>query len=501
MAASQDQALHLHRPTAATAIATTLIDTIPDGATVTVKLTAVESLSASDKTQLQQLNPTLLQRLGQKDSTAPNPLSAKPLFTPRLAMQQIPLYLLQLQHQQQRYTAISTEHLEVNTPLTISRQGDTLLFKPLTQNTLAAHLKSSLPRQGSVSQLQQLTQALQRLPPDLQQLLTGRAVVDAIKPLTNFHFTDNTLSTPLQLKKAILQSGIFLENTLSQASTPGFSKQLLTQDLRTHLDKLQQQLALRTHTTADISFKQLQKAVKILDKSGAFSHITEAVSHTMTERLTSTSPHTHQALTSSAQALLQLLGIKIPQWQATQQALTLQLQQAVKQQLTQSVEHAQARIQLQQLRVLVDTRQSGSTQTPRQQWYTELPLRFNEQILPLQINLQQQQPIEENDSDETAAEETPQTAKKTVQRWQVLLSFELPGNEKLHAQLQLTGDALSATLWAESQALCRQTQQQLQSLRQQLSARGLQVEQLHCLEGKPPQTELSLGYHLVDVTT
>ena len=136
--------------------------------------------------------------------------------------------------------------------------------------------------------------------------------------------------------------------------------------------------------------------------------------------------------------------------------------------------------------------------------HTELPLRFNEQVLPLHISIYQQ-----DDKEEDSKEEKQSSTKDCQIKpcWHVSLSFDLPNGEKLHCQLRLmegkvTGDdKLAATLWAESDALCQLTRNHLDHLRKRLSDQGLTVEDLNCFRGAPPITTTRLDYQLVDITT
>ena len=101
--------------------------------------------------------------------------------------------------------------------------------------------------------------------------------------------------------------------------------------------------------------------------------------------------------------------------------------------------------------------------------------------------------------------------KKITRRWQVFMSFDLPSTSicsgklpemnTLHSQLTIVGDTISATLWSESSVLCNKAKQQFSSLRNTLIANGLQVDELLCINGKPPNQKMSLDYHLVDITT
>ena len=79
--------------------------------------------------------------------------------------------------------------------------------------------------------------------------------------------------------------------------------------------------------------------------------------------------------------------------------------------------------------------------------------------------------------------------------------FNLPDAGGFYAQLVVINDTVSVKLWAEQQSTLSEARLKLDNLREQLSAQGIVVKQLQCVQGKPPSPNISLHYSLVDITT
>jgi hypothetical protein len=137
----------------------------------------------------------------------------------------------------------------------------------------------------------------------------------------------------------------------------------------------------------------------------------------------------------------------------------------------------------------------------------EIALRWGDQVLPLQLSIAEEKEHKKESNEESRTQEE----NKISRRWQVFMSFDLPSTsinsdgtskiETLHSQLTIIGDTVSATLWSESHTLCHKAKQQFSNLRNTLIANGLQVDELLCINGKPPTQKMSLDYHLVDIKT
>lgn len=102
----------------------------------------------------------------------------------------------------------------------------------------------------------------------------------------------------------------------------------------------------------------------------------------------------------------------------------------------------------------------------------ELPLRWNDQ--PGMLRLQ----IEPDDAARHQENTTP--------GWSVWLSFEPGDLGPVHCRLQLRGEQVSATFWAEREATADLFQENLGKLESGFQHDGLTPQLLRCHTGKPP---------------
>jgi len=310
---------------------------------------------------------------------------------------------------------------------------------------------------GQTKNLPPSTQALTGLEKSIQQLQSAIStpIPVASKKLVTQLLALQTAITPLVKNQPVLPSTLL---TQVQLLTTAMSS------LTEHSQKgsIQEQL-----------INPIAQQINVLLKP--FNHLNNSVN------------------TSANNAVLQLLGLSVQSQQAEQQSL----QQNVQQQLKNLLQQVGAKLQLNQLSHLgLDS--SRENLTPFiQQLQGEVPLRFNEQVLPLTYHIQG---FEEKAPKENKDNPSNETKEKT-QRWQVFMSLDLPNDETLHCKLSLVDDHINTTLWAESETLCRKTQKLIGDLETRFTQAGLTVETLQCFAGKPPQDETSINYNLVDVTT
>lgn len=108
-------------------------------------------------------------------------------------------------------------------------------------------------------------------------------------------------------------------------------------------------------------------------------------------------------------------------------------------------------------------------------WQLEVPTRDQDSIVPLHIKFQHEEP-----ADKKAAS----TASPV---WKIDLSFDLEPLGPLHIQASLQGERLSSQLWAQQANTVQLIDNELSHLRDRLLALGLQVKDLSCHQGTPPQ--------------
>lgn len=173
------------------------------------------------------------------------------------------------------------------------------------------------------------------------------------------------------------------------------------------------------------------------------------------------------------------LGGRLPDGQEEQADLELLLKLAAA---------AVSRLQTHQLSSLAQT-QTLPDGTQLTTWQLEVPMRDQQDIVPLQVKVQH--------------EENPRQAGKEQADtlWKIELAFDMAPLGPLQVQAQLLRGSLSSQLWAERADTAALIAGELTHLRQRLQATGLNVGELACRQGVPPQgPRTSLDQRFVDET-
>jgi hypothetical protein len=135
---------------------------------------------------------------------------------------------------------------------------------------------------------------------------------------------------------------------------------------------------------------------------------------------------------------------------------------------------AVSRLQTHQLSSLAQS-QVGPDGNLLTTWQLELPMRNQQELVPLQVKIQRD---ESNKPDKPEKKET---------LWRVELAFDLDPLGPLQVQAQLAHGRLSSQLWAERSSTVSLIDAELDNLRQRLNAVGVQVGELACSQGTPPR--------------
>lgn len=144
---------------------------------------------------------------------------------------------------------------------------------------------------------------------------------------------------------------------------------------------------------------------------------------------------------------------------------------------------AVSRVQSHQLASLEQTRinADGNQQTT---WQLEIPMRNGHEIVPMQVKVQREDtPEKENSKDKDDSE--PKEVRDKL--WKIDLAFDLSPLGALQVQAQLLRGKLSSQLWAERADSAELINSELAYLRERLIAVGLEVGELACSQGVPPQ--------------
>jgi hypothetical protein len=378
--------------------------------------------------------------------------------------------------------------LQMNSQQQITIKPSVASVRPI----IADSLKNALPQQQNLSLLLNTLTTISKLPTATQDILLAKNTQTALQQLTQFVYTDKQLSSGNSIKNALTNSGVLTENKLQQ-------QQLISSDLRTALGQLSQ--ALGQSSTSASSESQLPKT--------AFDQLITQLIQQLPQSIITAKP-TANNVTQQVTSIMQLLGFKTD---ANVQTDIKKIKDMAAKKIGQMAQGVQDKIHLNQLRLLgADSQSSDSYVTNHaanksNAFITEIALRWGDQVLPLQLSIAEDKEHKKEYNEDSKTQEE----KKISRRWQVFMSFDLPSTsanndgtpktDTLHSQLTIIGDTLSATLWSESSTLCHKAKQQFSNLRNTLIANGLQVDELQCINGKPPSQKMSLDYHLVDITT
>jgi hypothetical protein len=522
------------------------IQQLPLNQKLTAQVTSSQALNTNELALLKRTNPDLLQQLKTAQAAqASNPTTAN--LNSSFLKSNSPLYLTKLainttanvnaSTDSKILTTITLQAFSANQTLVLGQQNGQLRINANNQPSLnlqdrlqqaaSQAIKNILPKQESVSQLQQFTgqlsQTISKLPPNVQIKLASRPVIQALSELNRFTQTSMSLQQGRQVQQALANSGTSFEAKLTQSNhltnhlTAGLKPNSLNindtyatvqfnlraslstnpqanlhNDIRTNLDKILSAINLSDSTARS------NNSLTALNQTDV-DKLIAAVTATLSNNTTSAVNHLNapKNLTAATAALFRLLGIAIP----FDAPIVAQLPKAIEQHLKKLIEQTHAKIQFNQLRSIGLDQPASEVRTNLQQFHTELPLRFNEQVLALQLSIHEQEIAKERYRDEAHKETKDDDKNAPIRRWQVFLSFDLPNDEKLHTQLTIIESSISATLWAQSQSLCDKAQKDISWLRDKLLANGLTVEDITCLQGSPPQKGTSLDYNLVDIKT
>lgn len=361
---------------------------------------------------------------------------------------QITLTLNNGAHTGDHFTVESPKALAVNSLISARVNGSfELSLIPAGQNfrqlAVQQELGGQFVRQGSpaavLQQLMQLTgegaAALDKLPSDSQKLI--QQLLGSLPEL------GGKLSGP-QLAELIKNSGILLESRL-------------------HADAASQQ---------DIKANLLRLIAQILPQQAHANPLGAA---------------TQAGLTS--QALPQLLReLGGPAASLREQALRFPVTSRILEKLDNPNDlgsllrlaaAAISRLQTHQLSSLAQTytTQDGTQVTT---WQTEVPMRDQANVVPLQVRFQQEQ---HNPADEH--NQQPPV-------WRLELSFDIDPLGPMHVQVNLQEDNLSSLLWAERERTASLVSKELHVLRDKLLAAGLNIRELDCRQGIPPAAPKAL---------
>ncbi|WP_460117130.1 flagellar hook-length control protein FliK [Pseudomonas sp. S2_C03] len=354
-------------------------------------------------------------------------------------------------------TALSGKTLTIDspTPLRIGtllsaqvQDSQTLKFVPLSnrqeQLAVTQQLAGQQSRQGSLDGLLKL---LQNLPASDQTSSDLRAAASRL--LAGLPDVAQ-LTTPKGLALALASSGAFLESKLLGGQNPTLAPDMKG-DLLKLIAQAAQGLPANTSLGAIIAANTLAQAMpsfvrNALGMLGQVSAKPSPTSFPIPERLLQSAEGE-----GDLEHLLRLAAAAVSRLQSHQ---------------------------------LSSLEQTGVTSDGRlmSTWQLEIPMRNMQDIVPLQVKFQREEAPEKEQPQERRDEREPKQ-----QLWRVDLAFDMEPLGPLQVQAQLIAGSLSSQLWAERPYTASLIENNLVALRQRLLDSGLNVGDLDCHHGKPPQ--------------
>jgi len=115
-------------------------------------------------------------------------------------------------------------------------------------------------------------------------------------------------------------------------------------------------------------------------------------------------------------------------------------------------------------------------------WQLEIPMRTLQDIVPLQVKFQREEPAPDKEQPERKDSKDPKQM-----LWRVEMALDMEPLGPLQVQAQLSQGKLSSQLWATRPYTASLIESHLGSLRERLVSSGLNVGDLDCHLGTPPR--------------
>ena len=342
------------------------------------------------------------------------------------------------------------------------------------QDLVSQTLRQQLPQQQAQAPLlANLNWAAKQLPAQQATVPTLSPLVQQIvKTLVESLPTSQQLRDPNLLFKSMHLSGQYLEHTLQNRVTgqPHFNPE---QDLRAQLLRLAYALRQQTNLPASA-------AATATTPLAAAAATVKTTAPEVAAQLMREAAHINnkQAFPSSNSAPASRTQTPQPQAASNASLAMMNNPKMMAEELLQQVEGVLSRIQSQQLQSL------QADQQGRQMWMMELPVKNEENLDLFDLRVQRDGKEKEQDDQE--------------QSWSMTLAFDLEGLGPIRVQVGLVGEAITANFWAELPDTRRLFHEHIEHLRSRLKQSGLDVSELSCQCGVPPEPAEYLESRLLD---
>lgn len=398
------------------------------------------------------------------------------------------------------------------------RVGDKLVLEVLKEQPLAVQLKTSSASRAELIQTYQreLLPQINRTPPNyslLQQLKPDIPITEPVRQGISQFLQAVVERQSLQqaegVKQALSNSGLFLENRLTQTAP----KSLVTQDLKANLLQLAQ--VLKTEL-AQPQIPRLIEKPELLQKLPADVQVAVRQLLVQPQLLRTLPAQVPPALASQGQTPMQLLlsllsGMatslpsqpqqspevagaqsamprrEMPINASTAQPALRAMEWQVLRDLLREVESVSARLQFNQLSMLRDPDSPSNVNV----WLFDMPIKDKQQLDSLQLRLEQHSPAL-TDEDEAI--------------WQVQLNLETQNLGPMQARISLHKDDVKVVLLAEREESAALLSTHIDALNQRLIKLGVNVSHLSSRQApiqplSPISTEFEpSSSHLVDIS-
>lgn len=148
------------------------------------------------------------------------------------------------------------------------------------------------------------------------------------------------------------------------------------------------------------------------------------------------------------------------------------------------------RIQFNQLNSLYQSQ--GGEGSALQSWFFEVPILNAHQqanIFNIRIDKEQGSPSQQQDDEQQTQ----------VLQWKLALSFDLEHLGPIYIQVSLLPPTVSSIIWADKKETFNLAQQEISHFKERLKELGLEVGDILCQKGLPPQQATKLSQSLVDI--
>ncbi|WP_086932393.1 hypothetical protein [Agarilytica rhodophyticola] len=129
----------------------------------------------------------------------------------------------------------------------------------------------------------------------------------------------------------------------------------------------------------------------------------------------------------------------------------------------------------------------------------EFPVRINDEFFPLTISIQERY-YENKEQTEGRDKDNKDTA-KLKKRWHVFLEFDLQKLGTFASDITVDDHSVKTTLWIEQKQLWLKGKRKLETLKQEMKKNGIELEEIQCIQGKPPEKPMKLQQTLIDIKT